>query len=233
VKFAGKPHISGTRGGHTLNLHQFARDGVVLLGHLRGVHEGKIELAPDLHENLTSADRFEADFVKQIDDYVVRTGMAAPEETLPALRDGFKQPTTTELDLGAADITNVIWATSYEFDFSLVRLPLFDADGYPIQARGVTAYKGLFFVGLPWLHDGKSGLIYGVGGDAAYVVQKIISRGRPRIAGQIETRALGTRRGESQRGRLGERQRNGYRSGDDAAVVWTQPPAPSAARAGT
>jgi putative flavoprotein involved in K+ transport len=36
AKFAGKPHISGTRGGHTLNLHQFARDGVVLLGHLQG-----------------------------------------------------------------------------------------------------------------------------------------------------------------------------------------------------
>jgi putative flavoprotein involved in K+ transport len=35
AKFAGKPHISGTRGGHTINLHQFARDGVVLLGRLR------------------------------------------------------------------------------------------------------------------------------------------------------------------------------------------------------
>jgi hypothetical protein len=60
----------------------------------------------------------------------------------------------------------------------------------------VTAYNGLFFVGLPWLHDGKSGLIYGVGGDAAYVVQRITSPGRLRIAGQIETRrAIGTRRG--------------------------------------
>ena len=205
VKFAGKPHISGTRGGHTLNLHQFARDGVVLLGHLRGVHGGKIELAPDLHENLTSTDRFEADFVKQIDDYVVRTEMAAPEETLPVIRDGFNQPTITEVDLDLADITNVIWATSYEFDFSLVRLPLFDADGYPIQTRGVTAYNGLFFVGLPWLHDGKSGLIYGVGGDAAYIVLRITSRRQRGIVGQIETRAVGMRRVESQHGRLGER----------------------------
>jgi hypothetical protein len=30
----------------------------------------------------------------------------------------------TELDLRAANITNVIWATSYEFDFSLVKLPM-------------------------------------------------------------------------------------------------------------
>ena len=178
AKFSGKPHISGTRGGHTLNLHQFARDGVVLLGHLRGVHEGKIELAPDLHENLAAADQFEADFVKQVHAYIARTGMAVPEETLPVLRDGFNQPLVTELDLDAAGITNVIWATSYKFDFSLVKLPIFDDDGYPIQSRGVTAYQGVFFVGLPWLHNGKSGLIYGVGGDAAYVAQEILSRER-------------------------------------------------------
>ena len=76
-------------------------------------------------------------------------------------------------DLASAGITNVIWATSYKFDFSLVKLPIFDDDGYPIQTRGATTYPGLFFVGLPWLHDAKSGLIYGVGDDAAYVARKI------------------------------------------------------------
>jgi putative flavoprotein involved in K+ transport len=175
AKFAGKPIISGTRGGHTLNLHQFARDGVTLLGHLRGVHEGKIELAPDLHESLAAADRFEADFVGRVDAYISRTGMAAPEETLLAVRDGFEQPTLTELDLGAMGVANVIWATGYEFDFSLVRLPIFDADGYPVQTRGVTEVPGLFFVGLPWLHNAKSGLIYGVGEDAAYIAEMIVS----------------------------------------------------------
>jgi putative flavoprotein involved in K+ transport len=175
AKFVGKPHISGTRGGHTLNLHQFARDGVKLLGHLRSVHDDKIVLAPDLYQNLVAADQFEADLVKEIDGYVVRTRMSAPEETLPALRDGFAQRVLTELDLGAAGVTNVIWATSYEFDFSLVKLPIFDADGYPIQSRGVTEYPGLYFVGLPWLHNAKSGLIYGVGEDAAYVAEAIAS----------------------------------------------------------
>ena len=173
AKFAGKPHISGTRGGHTLNLHQFARDGVTLLGHVRDIHEGKIELAPDLHENLAAADRFEANFVAVVDAYIAKTGLAAPKENLPSLRDGFEQPVLTTLDLGAAGITNVIWATSYEFDFSLVRLPIFDSDGYPIQRRGVTAYPGLHFVGLPWLHNAKSGLIYGVGEDAAFIASEI------------------------------------------------------------
>jgi putative flavoprotein involved in K+ transport len=176
AKFAGKPHISGTRGGHTINLHQFARKGITLLGRLEGIEQGVITLAPDLHANLAAADRFEADFTRAIDAYVEATGMAAPPETLPAFTDGFAQPTQCELDLRRAGITNVIWATGYAFDFSMIRLPILDADGYPIQTRGVTAYPGLFFVGLPWLHDAKSGLIYGVSKDAAYIADQIAAR---------------------------------------------------------
>src|SRR5262245_46337718 len=66
AKFAGKPHISGTMGGHTLNLHQFARDGVTLLGHLQGVEVGKLKLAPDLWDNLAGADAHEAGFIKSV-----------------------------------------------------------------------------------------------------------------------------------------------------------------------
>jgi len=102
--------------------------------------------------------------------------MIVPEEKLPVLRDGFDASLLTELDIGAAGITNVIWATSYSFDFSLVKLPVLDGDGYPVQKRGVTAYPGLYFLGLPWLHNAKSGLIYGVGEDAAYVAKSIATR---------------------------------------------------------
>jgi putative flavoprotein involved in K+ transport len=136
AKFAGKPHISGTKGGHTINLHEFARAGVTLLGHLQGVERGKLNLAPDLWENLAGADVHEAAFVKSVDDYIARTGMVAPEETLPVLRDGFRIPLLTELDLGRAGLTNIIWATSYAFDFSLVKLQVLDKDGFPIQAGG-------------------------------------------------------------------------------------------------
>jgi putative flavoprotein involved in K+ transport len=175
AKFAGKPHISGTKGGHTLNLHQFARDGVVLLGHLQGVADGKVRLAPDLYDNLARADQHEADFTEAVDAYVTATRTSAPNEKLPALRSGFAVPQIGELDLAAADITSVIWATSYKFDFSIVRLPVLDSDGFPIQQRGVTEYCGLFFVGLPWLHSAKSGLLYGVGDDAAFIARQIAS----------------------------------------------------------
>jgi putative flavoprotein involved in K+ transport len=173
AKFEGKALISGTKGGHTLNLHLFARDGVILLGHLQGIDKGKILLAPDLHQNLAAADRHEAEFTEAVDAYVAKTGMIVPEEKLPVLRDGFDEPLLTELDIEAAGITNVIWATSYRFDFSFVKLPVLDGDGYPIQKRGVTAYPGLYFLGLPWLHNAKSGLIYGVGEDAAHIAGSI------------------------------------------------------------
>ena len=173
ARFSGKPHISGTRGGHTLNLHQFARDGVMLLGHLEGVRAGRIIRAQDRDRNLARADEAEAEFTKAVDAYIDRTGMTAPAETLPALRDGFQQPNPGELDLAAAGITNVIWATSYSFDFSFVDLPIFDDDGFPIQTRGATRYPGLYFLGLPWLTNAKSGLLFGVGDDAAYVAERI------------------------------------------------------------
>src|SRR6516164_1010944 len=116
AKFAGKPHISGTMGGHTLNLHQFARDGVTLLGHLQGAMDGKLWLAPDLWDNLAGADAHEAAFIRSVDDYIAKTGTIAPEEKLPALRDGFQAPLVTMLELNRSGITNLIWATSYGFD---------------------------------------------------------------------------------------------------------------------
>ena len=64
----------------------------------------------------------------------------------------------------------------YRFDFNLVKLPVFDSDGYPVQNNGVTDYPGLFFVGLPWLYKLKSGLLIGVGEHAEYIAAAITAR---------------------------------------------------------
>ena len=173
AKFASKPQISGQGGGHTINLHQFARDGVTLLGRIQGVSDGTISLAPDLRENLARADKAEADFVKHVDEYIAKSAIDAPEEVLPNLKDGYNTEEMRELDLRASNITVVIWATGYSFDFSLVRLPILDSDGYPVQKRGITDYPGLYFVGLPWLHNAKSGLLFGTAQDAAYIASAI------------------------------------------------------------
>ena len=173
ARFAASAHGTGKDGGHTINLHQFAKDGVVLLGRIQGMQEDRITMAPDLKENLAKADKAEADFVIQIDEYIQKTGLDAPLEPLPKLKDGFEAEEVLELDLKTAGITSVIWTTGYKFDFSFVKLPIFDEDGYPVQKRGVTEYPGLYFIGLPFLPTIKSGLLAGVGDVAAYVAGHI------------------------------------------------------------
>jgi putative flavoprotein involved in K+ transport len=170
------PHVSGTKGGHTLSLHQFARDGVTLLGHLSGAEAATISLAPDLHESLASADQFEREVQKMIDGYVQANGLDAPQEELPHLRDGFAQPILEEVDLTSSGIATVIWATGYSHDYGLVKMPVCDDMGFPIQTRGVTAYPGLFFVGMPWMPSLKTGVLAGVGECAEYIASHVASR---------------------------------------------------------
>jgi len=176
AKFSGNPHVSGKDGGKTLNLHKFARDGVQLLGRMQSLYDDKIRFSPDLEENLTKADQFEGEIVKMIDDYILRTGISAPEEQLPVFRDGFFQKEITEINLISTRISTIIWANGYNFDFSLVKLPVRDQDGFPIQNRGVTEFQGLYFTGLPWLNKQKSGLLIGVGENAEFVASAIASR---------------------------------------------------------
>jgi putative flavoprotein involved in K+ transport len=176
ARFAAHPQISGKNGGESLNLHQFARDGVRLLGHVRDARGGSLILAPDLYETLTRVDQFEVDTLKKIDDYIDRVGLNAPTQTIAQLQDGYQQPLIEELDLKANEIASVLWATGYTFDFRIVRLPVLDASGYPIHRRGVTRYEGLYFLGLPWLHTRGSGILYGVGEDAGFIAADIAGR---------------------------------------------------------
>jgi len=176
AKFAANPHVAGKSGCGNLNLHQFARDGIVLLGRLTDAVGGHIRLAPDLHDNLAKADAFEAQFTGMVDAYIATNKLDIVPQSLPQLDDGYAQPLRKDLDMEEAGITTVIWAAGYAFDFSIVKLPVLDADGYPVQQRGVTMYPGLYFVGLPWLYKQKSGLLSGVGDDAAYIVNHIAAR---------------------------------------------------------
>jgi putative flavoprotein involved in K+ transport len=178
-KFASKSHISGTMGGHTLNLHQFAADGVNLLGRVIELKGHTAFLARDLHKNLVAADQLEARLTAQIDRFIQKRELKFPEEVLPRLTVGFDQPERDSVDLKQGGVTSVIWATGYSFDFSMIRLPIFDPDGYPVQQSGVTRYPGLYFVGRPWLHNARSGLFFGLKEESEYIAAQIAERDVP------------------------------------------------------
>jgi len=176
AKFGGNPQANGKNGGHTINLHQFVRDGVKLLGHIADVQNGKIILSPDLKESLVKVDKLENDIIAMIDNYIEKNQIDAPLESLPKLQDGYSVEEILEIDLSAANINTIIWAIGYTFDYSLVKLPITDEDGYPIQQRGATKFGGLYFVGMNWLHKHKSSLLLGVAEDAEYVAKHIIEK---------------------------------------------------------
>lgn len=177
------PHISGRDGGHTLNLHQFAQDGVTLLGHLQSVEGTGIRLAPDLHQMLDMADNFAKPIGLMIDQYIAATGIEAPEAgPIPELRDGFAQPQREGLDLAAEGISTVIWATGFDRDHSFVKFPVTDERGFLIQNRGVTRHPGLSFVGMCWTPGIKPVTLMGAGDSARHVVESIVDRPRVRQA---------------------------------------------------
>jgi putative flavoprotein involved in K+ transport len=76
------------------------------------------------------------------------------------------------------DVPNVIWATGFRPDYRWVQVPGFNGDdGWPTGKRGVaTAAPGLYFLGVPFQWAFASMNVFGVGRDAAYVVDRIAER---------------------------------------------------------
>jgi len=173
ARMVGNPHLSGKDGGHSLSLHQFARDGVKLLGHIAGAQDGKVMFKPDLKETLAKMDKSEKDIVAMVDKYIEANGIAAVQETLPELQDGYAVEAVTELDLKAENINTIIWAMGYTCDYGFVKLPITDEDGFPITQQGVTQYPGLYFVGTNWLSRRSSVTLFGMNQDVEHVVTEM------------------------------------------------------------
>jgi putative flavoprotein involved in K+ transport len=177
-KFSNHAHVSGAKGGHDLNLYQFARDGMVLLGHLQDVDGATLCFAPDLLENLAYADAFELDYMNQVDEYVNSTGFDAPLQPgdRPRPTQQFEGELFTELDFAQANIRTVIWATGYQYDFSWIDIPILDKTGFPLQERGVTSIPGLYFLGMNWRAVPRSAFIGSVGSEAEVIANHLVER---------------------------------------------------------
>ena len=186
-RFRGDPHVSGKSGGHTLSLHTMQRDGITLLGHLAGIEGECVRLAGDLRENMEFADAYADRFYGQVDEYIGASGIDAPAPTAAELAGtapsaDWRVPIVQSLDLAAAGINTVIWAIGFDYDFGWIAFPVFDDAGYPATRRGATDQPGLYFMGLNWLYRRKSGILYGVGDDAAHVADHISRRVSPATA---------------------------------------------------
>lgn len=166
------PHATGKDGGHDINLHTFYREGIILLGHIHGFEDGKLQIKPDLFENLTKADAFATNVLMLIDEFILKRGLDAPVEEISILKDGFQAPIISAVDLAENGIQSIIWACGYSME-NLVHLPVMDSYGFPIANQGVTQYPGLYFLGMPWMNKFKSGLLMGIAESAQYLAEMI------------------------------------------------------------
>ncbi len=164
--------VSGANGGHTVDFRQFAADGITLTGRVAGFAGGVMTFAPDLSENLNRGDADYLALLNDADAWVTRNRADLPEErgAHAILPDS---PCVTDpvlsLELGAAGITSIVWATGYARDFGWLQVDAFDATGRPRHQRGVSSEPGIYFLGLPWLARRGSSFIWGVWHDAKHI----------------------------------------------------------------
>lgn len=174
-RFSANPHVSGRDGGRELNLREFGRSGVGLVGRFSDAEGTTVHFASDLTERIEAADEACREMENSLDEYIEETGIDAPPDDREPV-DWSPTDVPTEIDLNAEGITSVIWATGFSRDYSWIENLETNAHGYPVEERGVTDLQGLYFVGLHGMHTLGSGLFYGVGDDARYVVEQIERR---------------------------------------------------------
>jgi putative flavoprotein involved in K+ transport len=188
IRFARQPVVSGTgRFGHSVSLQSLAERGVTLLGRPREIQGDRWLLDDTVGANIAFADQKSAEINAEVQKAIDAGGGGLhPLEPDPADEphpDPMSVRSPADLDLDAAGVGTVIWATGVGGDLSYLPSSVFDPDGAPVHQRGVTAVPGIYFLGFPWLWTRKSGIILGVDEDAKFIADRVAERltgiGRP------------------------------------------------------
>jgi len=167
---AGLP-FDGRDGGRTLDLGVLAALGVRLTGRLRGFAGRHALFAGDLVATARGADERMRRLLARIDAHA---GADAPFEEIAPVVVG---PGPDTLDLRAAGIRTILWATGYRREYPWLHLPVLDDGGEIVHRHGVTPWPGLYVLGQPFQTRRFSHAIGGVGRDASWLAGRIAARG--------------------------------------------------------
>ncbi|WP_408895735.1 flavin-containing monooxygenase [Nocardioides sp. R1-1] len=180
---AGAEHVtiavSGARGGHTVDFRALEAIGIQLVGMTDTFADGVLRFREDLAENITRGDLNYLALLDAADAYVERNGLDLPEE--PQARILGPDPQAARepllaLDLAAAGVTSIVWATGFALDYGWLQVDAFDEAGRPQHRRGVSSEPGVYFLGLPWLSRRGSSFIWGVWHDAKHIAGHIATQ---------------------------------------------------------
>jgi putative flavoprotein involved in K+ transport len=169
--------VSGANGGHTVDFRALAASGITLVGRTVSFSDGTLRFAPDLGDNIRNGDANYLSLLDEADAYVERNGLDLPAEPDARVLAPDPEDVTnpvTELDLAAAGVTSIVWATGFAVDYSWLQVDAFDESGRPKHQRGVSSEPGVYFLGLPWQSRRGSSFIWGVWHDAKYLADQIL-----------------------------------------------------------
>jgi putative flavoprotein involved in K+ transport len=153
-------------------------DGVRLVGRLAAVDDGIARFSGSLRNVIALADLKMARFLDRADEWARNVGLdddllapARPEQT--PVRD---RPCLA-LDLAAADVRTVVWATGFRPDHSWLDLPVFDRWGRLRHDGGVVPdAPGVYVLGLPMLRTRASTYIHGAAADTEALADQLVAR---------------------------------------------------------
>ena len=162
------PQLVGTPERATVDLNSLRQAGVELVGRLAGLSDGRAQFSGSLANVCALADLKLNRLLAGIDAWVTGNGLevqfAAPHRDAPTVVGA---ETKLSLDLIAAGIRTVIWATGYRPDYAWLDVPVLDRNGRIRHDGGVAAAPGMYVMGLPFMRRRKSSFIDGAAGDAA------------------------------------------------------------------
>ena len=161
-----------------LDLTTLHADGVRLAGRVLAIDGHRVRLATDLPATVAAADQRMRRLLRRVDRHIEANGLRHEMLAVDRARTLAPPRAVRDLDLRAAGIRTVVWATGYRRSYPWLRLPVLDRSGEIRQRRGRTPVPGLYVLGQRFQHYRSSNLIGGVGRDATFVADHITGRHR-------------------------------------------------------
>ena len=146
--------VSGARGGHTVDFRDLAAAGITLVGRADSYENGAFVSPPTSPSGLRKGMPISLCWMTPMLISPAR-GWTFPEE--PEARELGPLPSCVTnplqaLDLKAAGISAIVWATGYELDFGWIKPDIFDDKGQPRHKRGISGSRGCISWGSPGFH---------------------------------------------------------------------------------
>jgi putative flavoprotein involved in K+ transport len=168
------PQLVGTPERTTLDLNALSAAGVVLVGRLAAVRDGRALFSGGLRNLFALADLKLGRLLDTFDDWA-RTHARDADVGPPERFEPTRAPASSRLhlDLESGEIRSIVWATGFRPDYSWLDVPVLDRKGYLRHDGGVVEAPGLYAVGLPVLRRRKSSFIHGAEDDARDLIDHL------------------------------------------------------------